>query len=292
MTTITTQPEDAARAGCHALGIDARGLMPLREHATSVYRLPNEDAVARVSPRAKSDAIVRGVALAGWLVDQGYPATEPLDVAQPFTHGPYVINFWRYYPQHNRDQPAPEHLGRLLRQLHDLPPPPMALPVYQPLASLCTAIGRSRLPAEIRSWLTEATRELLDAYSRLDFPLGTGLIHGDAYPGNLIWDGSSVRLGDWDEAALGPRELDLASTHHGAVRFGRPQQLINAFTRAYGYDASAWSGLSTLVAIRDFHTLGAFIKRADAGDLRAAAQLHHRIATLQDGNRNARWNTF
>ncbi|MEV4927880.1 phosphotransferase family protein [Streptomyces roseoverticillatus] len=62
-------------------------------------------------------------------------------------------------------------------------------------------------------------------------------MHGDAYPGNTLWDGESVRLGDWDEAATGPRELDLANTHQGA-RFGRTPAAIDAFTSAYGH--SPW----------------------------------------------------
>ncbi|MGW7488995.1 phosphotransferase family protein [Streptomyces sp. NPDC054786] len=77
--------------------------------------------------------------------------------------------------------------------------------------------------------------ELLDAYAHLDFPLGQGLVHGDAYPGKTLRDGSAATLGDWDEAAIGPRETDLANTFQG-VRFGRTPAQLRAFSDAYGYD--------------------------------------------------------
>ncbi len=57
---------------------------------------------------------------------------------------------------------------------------------------------------------------VLTAYRQVDSALGLGFIHGDAYPGNTLWDGERVRLGDWDEVARGPRELDLAK--HTRVR--------------------------------------------------------------------------
>ncbi|GAA2718549.1 MULTISPECIES: phosphotransferase [Streptomyces] len=291
--TTTTRPEDAVRAVCDTLGLNLRGLAPLRAHATSVYHLPCEQAIVRVSPLAKYEAIANSIVLTRWLTRQGYPATEPLGLNQPVRHQNHVITLWRHYPQSERAQPTPDHLGRLLRRLHELPCPPLALPHYRPLASLRTTLEHSRhLSSEIQTWLSQTTENLLDAYQRLSFPLGLGLIHGDAYPGNTLWDGSTVRLGDWDEAAIGPRELDLANTHHGAVRFGRPQQLVDVFTHAYGYDLAAWPGSRILIAIRDFHTLGSFIRRAEAGDVNATAQLEHRLATLRAGHHTARWDIF
>nr|WP_079109989.1 phosphotransferase [Streptomyces roseifaciens] len=161
-----------------------------------------------------------------------------------------------------------------------------------PLAQLSATVARSSyLTPDIRTWLTRTITELLTAYRKLHFPLGTGLIHGDAYPGNTLWDGTSVRLGDWDEAATGPRELDLANTHQG-VRFGRTPTAIEAFTRAYGHDPRGWPGLPVLIAMRDLHTLGSFIRRADTGDPHATRQLEHRLSTLRSGSTTARWDIF
>jgi aminoglycoside phosphotransferase (APT) family kinase protein len=130
---------------------------------------------------------------------------------------------------------------------------------------------------------------LLDEYARLDFPLGYGWIHGDAYPGNLLWDGDRPLLGDWDEVGTGPRELDLVNTHQGA-RFGRPGAERDAFTEAYGYDITEWPGFSILREMRDLHTLGSYIRLADTGNERAVTELDFRLDTLKRGHTDAQWN--
>ncbi|MFF3956180.1 phosphotransferase family protein [Streptomyces sp. NPDC001890] len=126
----------------------------------------------------------------------------------------------------------------------------------------------------------------------MDFPLGEGTLHGDAYPGNCLWDEatSTVRLGDWDEASTGPREVDLANTYQG-VRFGRTKSELLAFRDSYGYDIAAWPGLPVLTQIRDMHTLGPYIKRADRGDAQALQELEFRIGTLQHGVIRPLWSS-
>lgn len=118
--------------------------------------------------------------------------------------------------------------------------------------------------------------------------LGEGFIHGDAYPCNMLWDGDHAVLGDWDEVAHGPRELDLVNTHQGA-RFGRDLAERKAFTAAYGWDVTSWSGFPTLRAMRDLHTLAVYIERSDSGDALAATELQHRLTTLRHGDAMARW---
>lgn len=103
-----------------------------------------------------------------------------------------------------------------------------------------------------------------------------------------MWDGARVRLGDWDEAATGPCELDLANTIQGA-RFGRSPERIRDFTDQYGYDLTDWTGLPVLIRLRDLHTLGSFIRRADRDDSRAAQELSSRIGTLQRNDSRTLW---
>ncbi|MER5988685.1 phosphotransferase [Streptomyces sp. NPDC001787] len=286
MTTIHSATEAAVRTACRQLGVPTTGLTLLRSHATNVYLLPDAHAVARVRPAAEATSVTRTFRLQQWLNSQGYPAVEPL--AHPVHATPFIVTFWVYYPQQSTAPPA-SALGGLLRELHQLPQPPVDLPPYEPLASLSQAVGMSSvLGAGDRSWLTEAIDDTLYAYRNLDFPLGTGFIHGDAYPGNTLWDGTRVRLGDWDEASTGPRELDLANTIQGA-RFGRTAEQIGEFTNQYGYDPTDWPGLPVLVRMRDLHTLSSFIRRADQDDNAAADELNRRLSTLQTGDRAARW---
>ncbi|MEV8034845.1 aminoglycoside phosphotransferase family protein [Streptomyces sp. NPDC086182] len=287
--TKTASPESAARRACRASGIPDESLVSLHQHATSVFLMPTMGIVVRVSPASQKSRLDTAVALAGWLAAQRFPATEPVDVPQPVEHDDHVVTFWNHYPQPNTGVPAAGHLGALLRRLHKLPHPPMQLPEYQPLTSLQSTLTNSpSLRTDEREWLRGRCDELLDRYDQLTFPLGPGLIHGDAYPGNTMWDGAKPRLGDWDEAAVGPREIDLANTYQG-VRFGRTQEELDDFSVQYGYDIREWPGLPVLCRIRDLHTLGSYIRRADIGDGTAARQLHFRIETLRNDDVDARW---
>ncbi|ANZ14920.1 aminoglycoside phosphotransferase family protein [Streptomyces noursei] len=289
MTTTSLTPQDAAQQACEVWGLSGRGISPLRTHATSVYLLPHADAVVRVSRDEHRAAAQRAIALTRWLADQGLEITEPLDVPQPVDVHRYVITLWQHYPQPGGPPPGPEHLGHLLRRLHQLPEPPIELPAYRPHLALRPSVESSAaLAPSDRAWILDRSDELLDAYAQLDFPLGHGLLHGDAYPGNTLWDGTAARLGDWDEAAIGPREADLANTFQG-VRFGRTPAQLRAFSDAYGYDLADWPGIPVLTELRDLHTLGSFIRRADLGDLDAAAQLAFRLDTLKCGDRTKSW---
>lgn len=265
--------------------LPARPLVRLAGHATGIWRVG--EVVIRLAPASDAHAQYTALHLTRWLLSHGVKVTQPLDVDQPVIHSGYAATFWRYYDQgHGRGEPPAHHLGSLLRQLHTvMGSPPVELPTYQPLASLERAIAASRhLSVEDRTWLTHRRAELLHAYHRLEFPLGWGLIHADAYPGNTLWDGDQVRLSDWDEAAYGPRELDLANTVHGQRRFGRTHSEVAAFIGAYGHDPRKWPGLTVLLDMRDLHTLGAYIRRAETGDPTATTQLAHRIQTLRRGS--------
>ncbi|MGW4633954.1 phosphotransferase [Nocardia sp. NPDC004415] len=198
------------------------------------------------------------------------------------------INFWVYYPQDDREEPPARALGALLRQLHQLPAPPFALPSYLPLAGLRRALA---LPGALReadrAWLVERSESLIAQYEQLDSHLGVGMVHGDAYTGNTLWNGDQVRLGDWDEISSAPRELDLINTFQG-VRYGVEKSELDEFADAYGWDAREWSGFTVLQDMRDLHTLTGFIRRA-AREPAAAAQLELRIATLRDSSDTRLW---
>jgi len=289
MTTTVTSPQASALHACRVWNLDASGIQPLRSHATAVFLVPQAKAVLRVSRPEHHDALVRAVKITRWLSENHLPVTVPFDVAQPAESRGYVVTLWRHYPQPDGPSPEPEYLGEILRVLHELPAPPVPLPAYQPHASLRSTIeASSTLSQPDRDWLLARSDALLAAFRELDSPLGNGLIHGDAYPGNILWDGQHVRLGDWDEAAIGPREADIANTFQG-VRFGRTTEQLRAFSRAYGYDLSEWPGLPILTSLRDLHTLGSFIRRADDGDAKAARAFAHRLATLRQNDHNARW---
>lgn len=288
---ITTHLADTAHAAARRVGLDASRVEPLWNHASSLFLLSPAQVVARISRDADDQHRARvSLAITWWLIAQGFPATAPAEVDQPVRIDGATVTFWRYYPQHDQQRPPAAALGVLLRKLHQMPPPPVKLPTYQALQTLGEAIKRSTtLPADDRDWLADRRQRLLDAYESLSFPLGIGLIHGDAYPGNTLWDGAHPLLGDWDEVSIGPRELDLVNTHQGS-RFGRSAVERQRFSAAYGYDVTGWPGFAVLREMRDLHTLASYIRLADEGVTPAHTELTFRLQTLKAGQDHVRWN--
>jgi hypothetical protein len=279
-------------AACNQVGLDPADAELLRYHVNAVYRLPRSDAVARMSPAKRLEQAHRGVQVTGWLCARGFPATAPLDVEQPVQVDDCVITFWRHY-DYGAHRPPPTELAQLLRQLHGFEPPPYPLPTYEPLMSFLDELrtyGPEVLSATEYEFLRDQAEELVRAYGRVTSALGSGLIHGDARVGNMLWDGDRVVLGDWDSVSIGPRELDLVITYQG-IRYGRSEADLDDFGRAYGWDIRTWPGYATLRDIRDLQTLGAPMRLAV--DKRAVAdELHHRIRGLRARDRAQQWRSF
>src|SRR6266508_3866509 len=141
-----------------------------------------------------------------------------------------------------------------------------------------------------RRWLRGRIAELREQWPALALPRPPGLIHGDAHPNNLMRSASGgILLGDWDHVAVGPREWDLAQVHYTRRRFGRPsKEDIEGFTSAYGWDIRTWTGLETMIAVREVTGLSAYIRTA-ATKASAHQELAQRLETLQCHDTAARW---
>jgi hypothetical protein len=286
----TTAADALTDAAAHC-GLDARGARLMRLFGTAVYHLPAADAVARIALLTPGSVsrLATSVRVTRWLTQTGFPSVEPLPVDQPVTTDSCVVTFWRYLPQHE-PAPGPADLGHLLRQLHQVGPAPVPLAVYQPLVSVRRAIDTSRaISDEERAWLRDHCAHLLDAYSRLSFQLPTGLIHGDAWRGNLLRDQHQVVLADWDAVSTGHREIDLIPTLQ-APRFGLPADQRDAFITAYGHDIRSWDGYPILRDMRELSTLTAILRDGHT-DPAARRELHIRLQSLRTGD-NRQWTTF
>lgn len=285
--------ESAVRHAAKLCGLDAQKAALIRLFATAVYHLPAADAVARVTALTSDNALARldtSVKVTRWLIGMGFPAVEPLAVEQPVTTDGCVVTFWRYLPQ-DGPGPALADLGRLLRRLHTLPLPPSELPAYRPLTSVRQAIETSQaIGNQDREWLTGYCVRLLEAYDQLRFPLPAGMIHGDAWRGNLLrgCDGGAV-LADWDAVSTGPREIDLTPTLQ-APRFGLPEKEASAFAAAYGYDLRSWDGYQVLRDIRELSTITALLRNGHT-DADARLELQIRIRSMRTRDDHP-WTSF
>jgi hypothetical protein len=273
-------------------GLDLGGAQLIRLFGTAVYHMPAASAVARIALVSSPDRVTRlatSVAVTRWLAKTGFPTVDPLPVSQPVTSHGCAVTFWRYLPQNGPECGAAD-LGQLLRRLHHLEPPPVPLPAYQPLASMKQRLESSRAIGENdRAWLLDRCAELAACYQRLSFPLPAGMIHGDAWRGNLLRDGSRVVLADWDAVSTGPREIDLIPTLQ-APRFGLPKDERDAFIAAYGHDIRSWSGYPILLEIRELSTLSALLRDGHS-DSAARRELQIRIRSLRTAD-DRQWTSF
>ncbi len=282
---------------CAQRGVDSAGARLIHHYSNAVYLLPRHDAVARVSTGANAAHRVGRIArVAQWLLDErGFAATAPLPGVRPVSTRDTTVSFWVYYAQ-PEDRPAltSRHLGRLLRQLHHAGDPPVALDPWVPLASLYATVSDPGcldvLTREERQWLLDRVEQVRGDFATLDWPLGQGMIHGDAWAGNLLWDAGTGRavLGDWDWVSRGPREIDLIPTWHAASRYGKGDAWSRAFIAEYGYDLADWPGFRLLMHMRDLVQLTGPIRRASAGGAYVHV-LRQRLDGLRAGDTTSVW---
>lgn len=188
------------------------------------------------------------VAVAAWLVDQGFPAVQVADFSpQPVAADGRPVTFWRWLPGRSGDLEDTGVLGRLLRRLHRLPAPPDALRPLDPFERIESRIAKAPIPESDKAFLAALRDRLRGEWERLDFALTPGPVHGDAHIKNLMMvDGRPVLI-DLERFAWGQPEWDLAKTATESLTAGfftRGQ--YRAFADSYGFDVAGWSGFPTL----------------------------------------------
>jgi aminoglycoside phosphotransferase (APT) family kinase protein len=207
------------------------------------------------------------------------------------------VSFWAYYRQPEDAKPLTSgDLAVLLLLLHQAGSPPMPLPGWVPLTSLQATVDDRLLSAALtddeRAWIMARIAEVQDKIAGLEWPLGTGLIHGDAWAGNLL-HAPCVRpagrvLGDWDWVSTGPREIDLIPTWHAVARYGKPASRVSDFISRYGYDLGQWEGYPVLMAMRDLVQLTGPIRRAPDSEPHRRL-LRERLDSLRCGDTTSIW---
>jgi aminoglycoside phosphotransferase (APT) family kinase protein len=291
MGSLAEEAFTVLREVCEDLGIDHRDAELLRVRSNAVFKLRSEIVVRIATAPNALTRLPLVLAVARWLAEQGFPAVRPADEIsdQPVVHEGRVVTFWHYVPASGR--PTTTELGEILRSLHRLPVPPVALKRFaDPLSEVRRAVNRSEeLTSCQRGWLRDRIAELTDRWSGLGVDGSPVLLHGDAWIDNLLrcTDGHVV-LCDWDGVAVGPREWDLVHTYHGQRRFGLTAADVDAFADAYGSDLRSWPGYSTLMEVRDLYAVGIHIRNAGT-DPFSRRELPRRLDSLTRGEKHARW---
>jgi aminoglycoside phosphotransferase (APT) family kinase protein len=243
---------DVLRGACGEVGLDVRGAELLRLAANAVFLLPGPHVVVRIStPRSQLPGVRRTVQVARWLGEIGFPAVRLHgEYQQPVVVGDYLATFWDYLPPGD-GSPSLEALARLLRQLHPLTPP-FPLPRWDPVTDARQMLARGDSLAQGDRAFLEGLCDQVEAELALLAPaLPAGVIHGDAWQGNLLAHNGSPVLCDLDQVSAGPREWDLVPTIVNGLRFGYPPGPARRFLQVYGFDVTLWHGFPALRRARE-----------------------------------------
>jgi Ser/Thr protein kinase RdoA (MazF antagonist) len=273
------------------LSAEHAGLLRLGENA--IYLLADERVVVRIArsvdqlPRMR-----RELCVARWLTAAGVPSVRPYDLGQqPIVASEHPVSFWHAV---SGGPTTPDHtdLARLLARFHALDDCPCDLPAFDPLTKVMP-----RLEAAIgvgdadRDFLAARCRELEVRWRDLEFALPAGPIHGDAWTGNLLVDDDRVVLGDFESAAIGPREWDLLPTAIAQSRYGLSADRYQQFVDAYGFDVTEWSGYLMLREIRELGMTTWLMQMIlESADIEA--EFRRRVTSLREGDFARAWSTF
>jgi Phosphotransferase enzyme family len=284
---------------CRRNGLDTTEAELIHHYSNAVYLLPAVPAIARIAVDSDPARLRIAQKVTAWLDTEGFAATRPLPHTEVVDVDDLTcVTFWTYYPQPDPDRHEPftsTHLGALVKALHSTSEPPTELVDWIPLETLGRVLQAPAAAAALSSqesdWLIRRVDDLRLELRELSWPLGHGIIHGDAWAGNLLWNTTTQPatplLGDWDSVSRGPREVDLIPTWHAATRYGRDEAWIKAFVDQYGYDLRDWDGYHALLTMRDLAQLPGPILRASSPSY--AAVLRERLDAIQAGDRTSTW---
>lgn len=282
------------RKACEVAEVDPDGIEMLRFGDHAVFRVYGGRIVCRVgrSPD-RLTAVRREVTVAEWLAAEGYPAARLVTAAeQPVVVEGHPVTFWEGLADGDKYASAGE-MGVLLRRLHELEPPPFALPLLQPFDKVAQRLGRATIPDTTRVFLRSMADDLTAEYGHLQFALPVGHLHGDFNIGNVLHDAAGrPKVIDLDGFVTGPREWDLVQTAMYFDSFGWHTEAEYAdFVAGYGFDVREWPGYSVLRSIREL-LMVTWLSQNASTNPSAAEEVEKRVESLRSGGSRRDWAPF
>lgn len=286
--------DDLLRAAAREAGVDATAAQLIRDGSNVMYRLG--DIVARIGSPGSVERAEREVQVARWLHTAGINVVANRDdLPQPIVVDQRPITWWALLPDHRPATTA--ELAVLLRDVHQLPTPTaLKLPDHDPFDSVADRINDAKkITEDQHAWLTEHLAALGRRYRDWDTAESIGVIHGDAWQGNVaVPDHAAPILLDLEAVALGHRDWDLIQIAVDHTDFHRIDTAdYHAFVDAYGgYDVTTTPCYRTLADIQELRWVSFALSKADTNPA-AQREARHRLACIRgDIPRPWEWHAF
>ncbi|MFI5783782.1 phosphotransferase family protein [Nocardia sp. NPDC051570] len=144
---------------------------------------------------------------------------------------------------------------------------------------------------ERSSLLGRKCDEIREQLDEIEYVLPLGPIHGDSSVGNLIPSGCGSVICDFDSAAYGPREWDLAPVAVGKIRFGNNSGHHEQLADEYGMDILRWRHFSVLRQLRELQLVTSVLPVLKTNPA-LFEQWRHRFVSFRAGDASARWTLY
>lgn len=295
MTAPLETADDVLATAAELAGLDANNAVVIRDGSNVMYQLTG-GIVARIGPEHTHDDAARQVEVARWLTDSGLAVVRALDdVPQPTVVGTRPVTWWEQLPEHRPATTA--ELGAVLRSLHALSSPTRpTLPRFDPFVGLDERIAAARhLPGDDRDWLARRVELLREQLENLQLDQAQGVVHGDAWQGNVaVPESGTTVLLDLEHVSRGHPDWDLIPIAVDYVDFARlTSSDYHDFVASYGgHDVTTTRAFRVFADIQELRWV-VFVLGKGANSSRAARETHHRIACLRDEiSRPWTWTAF
>ncbi|MGW4642406.1 phosphotransferase enzyme family protein [Sphaerisporangium sp. NPDC004334] len=274
-------------------GLDPAGAQLIKFTNNAVFRLRTAPVVVRVAgSTAARDRVPLVVRVARWLRDHDYPAVRLLPgLDQPLRLHGQMITLWEDVPEAG-PRPDGAALAVLLRRLHRLPGPPAGLPRWRPMREVRQRLAEPEdLGAADHAFLLRECDEVEEQLAGLRFALPPGVIHGDAFLGNVIAGPRGPVLCDFDGTGVGPREWDLAPVAVGRLRLDYATDDHALLAEHYGVDVTAWEGFPVLRRLRELKLVTSVLPILRSNPA-IRLQWEHRMRTFRARDLTTRWQPY
>lgn len=277
------------------VGLDPRGAELIKFTNNAVLRLPHAGVVLRIAGSAVIGARVAQVVFAAQLFTRYEVATVRLwpGSRSPMIVREHEITIWDDIP--TLRPPDADDLAGLLRAVHAVPVESAEVRAWDPITGIRQRLETAAdLGPDVLGFLeaecVAVAAELLEL-DTVEPLLPRGLVHGDAFLGNVIVGPNGPVLCDFDSTSWGPREWDLTPVAVGARRFERGAERQRRMVIGYGVDVTEWKGFRALRRLRELQLVTSVLPVLGANPA-LRPQWRLRLDSLRRRDTEAQWTPY